>query len=95
MTGNKVFLDSNIVIEVFSGNTLIADKITALNSFFISAIVLGELYIGINRVLNKAKHLQKLMSFLDLCTVLHIDETTAQIFGEITASLYKKAHPSL
>jgi len=93
MTGNNVFLDSNIVIEIFSGNKLIADKINGLSTFYISSIVLGELYIGINRVADKAKHLQKLNSFLELCIVLNIDKTTAEIFGEITADLYKKGKP--
>lgn len=95
MTGNNIFLDSNIVIEVFSGNKNIADKIHELPDFYISAIVLGELYVGINRVGNKRKHLNKLFSFLELCTVLDIDidSTTAQFFGEITADLYKKGKP--
>ncbi|GAC1303491.1 MAG: hypothetical protein NVSMB24_09580 [Mucilaginibacter sp.] len=93
MTGNEIFLDSNIVIEVFAGNKALADKINELPSFYISSIVLGELYIGINRVVNKSKHLNKLTSFLELCTVLNIDKTTARLFCEITASLYKKGKP--
>ncbi|SRR5260221_13013040 len=93
MTGNKIFLDSNIVIEIFSGNKSIADKINELPVFYISSIVLGELYVGINRVANKGKHLNKLVSFLDLYTVLDIDSTTAQFFGEITVALYKKGKP--
>jgi len=93
MTGNKIFLDSNIVIEIFAGNKLIADKISELPTFYISSIVLGELYVGINRVLNKTKHLNKLTEFLELCTVLDIDHITARFFGEITASLYKKGKP--
>lgn len=93
MTGSNVFLDTSIVIELFSGNQIVADKINEQPAFYISSIVLGELYIGINRVANKTKHLQKLNSFLDLCIVLDIDKTTAQFFGEITASLYKKGKP--
>jgi len=93
MTGNSVFFDTNIVIEIFSGNQEIINKSKGLASFYISSIVLGELYIGINRVTNKTKHLQKLTSFLQLCTVLVIDDTTARIFGEITAELYKKGKP--
>ncbi|MGF7078680.1 type II toxin-antitoxin system VapC family toxin [Mucilaginibacter sp. UYCu711] len=93
MTGSNVFLDTSIVIELFSGNQIVADKINEQPAFYISSIVLGELYIGINRVANKTKHLQKLNSFLDLCIVLDIDKTTAQFFGEITATLYKKGKP--
>jgi tRNA(fMet)-specific endonuclease VapC len=93
MTGNKIFLDSNIIIEVFSGNKLIADKVNNLLPFYISSIVLGELYVGINRVANKSKHLEKLISFLELCTILDIDSATARYFGEIMATLYKKGKP--
>lgn len=93
MTGNKILLDSNIVIEIFSGNKILAEKINELPVFYISSIVLGELYVGINRVINKDKHLNKLTSFLELCIVLDIDSTTAQFFGEITVALFKKGKP--
>lgn len=93
MTGNNFLLDTNIIIEVFDGNKNIADKISKLPGFYISSVVLGELYIGINRVTNKAKHLKKLQDFLQLCTVLNADEVTAQHYGLIVAELYKKGKP--
>jgi tRNA(fMet)-specific endonuclease VapC len=57
------------------------------------SIVLGELYVGINRVLNKPKHLKMLHSFLELSQVIAIDEGTAIHYGEIVALLYKKGKP--
>ncbi len=93
MIGNSFLLDTNIMIEVFDGNKDIADNIHKLPVFYISSIVLGELYIGINRVSNKAKHLKKLNDFLKLCTVLDIDSTTSKHYGEIVALLYKKGKP--
>lgn len=93
MTGNNVLLDTNIIIEVFDGNKAIADKIAGLEGFYISVVVLGELYVGVHRVSNKSKHLKKLQSFLELCTVVNIDDTTAEYFGEIMAALYKKGKP--
>jgi len=33
MTGSKIFLDSNIIIDVFSGNNELADKINALDLY--------------------------------------------------------------
>ncbi len=53
MTGDKIFLDSNIVIDIFSGDKTLADKVDELPVFYISAVVLGELYVGINRVVIK------------------------------------------
>jgi len=93
MSGNKIFLDTNIIIELFAGNEIIADKIKQFGAFYISPIVLGELYVGINRVVNKNKHLHQLNSFLELCHIAEIDKTTSQIFGEITVALYKKGKP--
>ena len=90
MTGNKFLLDINIVIEVFDGNKEIANKINKLPEFYISAVVPGELYIGVNRVENKAKHLKKLNEFLELCSVLNIDSVTAKYYEEAIAALYKK-----
>ena len=93
MTGNKILLDTNIVIEVFEGNKSIADKIDKLSDFHIPAIVLGELYVGINRVVNKLKHLKMLSDFLKVSTIISVDEETSKHYGEIVASLYKKGKP--
>jgi tRNA(fMet)-specific endonuclease VapC len=93
MTGNNYLLDTNVVIELFKGNKAIADKINKLKQFYISSVVLGELYIGINRVANKSKHLKKLNDFLELCTVINIDSTTAKLYGEAVAALYIKGNP--
>lgn len=69
MTGNNFLLDTNIVIELFDGNKNIADKINSLPFFYLSSIVLGELYIGINRVTNKEKHIKRIKDFLQLCNI--------------------------
>ncbi len=90
MIGNNFLLDTNIVIEIFDGNKEIADRLNNLSDFYISAVVAGELFIGINRVTNKSKHLKKLNDFLELCSVLNTDIITAQYYGEIVAALYKK-----
>ena len=90
MTGSKILLDTNIVIEIFDGNKSIAGKIDRLKGFCVPAIVLGELYVGINRVVNKSKHLKMLYSFMKLSTVITIDQDTAKHYGEIIATLYKK-----
>ncbi|NGM63135.1 type II toxin-antitoxin system VapC family toxin [Sphingobacterium sp. SGG-5] len=92
-TGSNYLLDTNIVIEVFSGNRDIADKLHQLDTFFISATILGELHVGINRVVNRTKHLKKLINFLTLCDVALVDTRTSEIFGEVSAQLYKKGKP--
>ena len=77
----------------FKGNKEIADYLYKLPEILISSIVLGELYIGINRVANRAKHLKRLNDFLKLTTILNVDGETAAIYGAIIADLYKLGKP--
>lgn len=93
MTGNNYLLDTNIVIEIFDGNKTFADKVNKQETIYLPSIVLGELYTGINRVANKVKHLKKLNDFLQLCTIINIDSSTAKYYGETVAILYKKGKP--
>jgi len=93
MTGSNILLDTNIVIEIFDGNKEIADKVSKFSAIYISAVAVGELYVGVNRVSNKAKHSKKLEDFLQLCTILNVDETTAEYYGKVVAALYKKGKP--
>ncbi|MDR0792665.1 MAG: type II toxin-antitoxin system VapC family toxin [Chitinophagaceae bacterium] len=93
MIGNNYLLDTGIVIEVFNGNKNIANKVNHLSQFYITSVVLGELYVGIHRVSNKDKHYKKLIDFLQLCAVLEVDNTTAEHYGEIVTTLYKKGKP--
>ena len=93
MSGNKILIDTNIVIEIFGGNKQFANQIRRLSEFYIPSVVIGELYVGVNRVTNKLKHLRMLNRFVGLGIVLSIDEGTAKHYGEIVASLYKKGRP--
>jgi tRNA(fMet)-specific endonuclease VapC len=93
MTGNNYLLDSNIVIEIFDGNKTFADRVSKEKILYLPCIVVGELYTGVNRVLDKSKHLKMLTSFLKFCTVINIDIITAKYYGELIAALYKKGNP--
>ena len=64
MTGNNILLDTNIVIELFKGNKKFAERISQYENVFITVTVLGELYVGINRVSNPARHLKFFGAFL-------------------------------
>jgi tRNA(fMet)-specific endonuclease VapC len=93
MSGSEFLIDTNIIIEVFNGNKNYADKIHKLAVIYVPSIVLGELYTGINRVANKARHLKMLNDFLQLCTIVEVNGQTAINYGEIVAQLYKKGKP--
>jgi len=93
MPGSKYLLDTNIVIEVLSGNIQIAETVKGLIGFSLWTTVLGELYVGIYRVANKIKHERKLLDFLSHCEIIPPDITTSKKFGAISALLYKKGKP--
>ncbi len=93
MIGAKILLDTNIVIEIFAGNPKLSKRLDLFQELFIPSIVLGELYVGINRVRNRTKHLQILNSFISLVNIIPVDEATSKIYGEIVAALFKKGKP--
>lgn len=93
MSGSSVLLDTNIVIALFNGEKGIAEKLDKLSEVFIPAIVVGELFYGAYSSTAKSKNLTKINSFISQCTVLEINETTAEFYGEIKSGLKKKGTP--
>ncbi|RFM27944.1 hypothetical protein DXN05_10375 [Deminuibacter soli] len=93
MTGSKFLINTSIIIDVFDGNNDIAEKINKLGGFYISSIVLGKLYIGINRVDNKTKHLKKLNDFYNF--VQYGKSTVIPLNGmeKLLPYFIKKANP--
>ena len=63
MIGNSFLLDTNIVIDVMKHNVDVANKVDVLKDYCISCVVLGELFTGVYRVLDRQKHLDKLNNF--------------------------------
>ena len=73
MTGSKVLLDTNIVIELFKGDQKVLQFLEQQQSVFIAAAVLAELYLGAYRSANEQKHLEQIKNFLFKCSVLSAD----------------------
>lgn len=94
MTGSKrILLDTSIVIELFTGNKTIADRISKLNEFYVPIMVVGELYTGVFSSLQESKHLKKLNDFLEIATIIGANEKTAEQYGKIMSELRKRGHP--
>jgi tRNA(fMet)-specific endonuclease VapC len=86
-------VDTSIVIETFRGDTKLSDLLDEQPAVYLSSIVIGELYVGANRSVNKANHLKKIKAFIGRCIVLPVDEDTANQYGIIKAELLKKGKP--
>lgn len=65
MTGNKYLLDTNIVIEYFRNRELMKQKVLNLPFIVTNSIIVGELFVGISRVVNKQKEQKLLLNFID------------------------------
>jgi tRNA(fMet)-specific endonuclease VapC len=93
MTGSKLVLDTSAVIELFKGNPAVASQILAEITVKIPSIVLGELYFGVYRSSNPAKHTLQVNKFVANCEVLTVDVETAEIYATIKTKLLKKGKP--
>ena len=63
MTGNKLLLDTNIVIELFKGDMQILAVLEKQENVYISTTALGELYLGAYQSANVQKKLQEIRNF--------------------------------
>lgn len=93
MTGNKVLLDTSIVIELFKGDQEVLNFLDKQQNVFIAAAVLAELYLGAYRSANVQKHIEQIKAFLLQCTVLSADQATAEACAKVKAALLKKGKP--
>lgn len=93
MIGNKLLLDTNIVIELFRGNEIVIALLEKQEKVYLPTATLGELYLGAYRSANVPKKLQEIKSFLENCTVLYIDATTADKYAIIKTALLNKGKP--
>jgi tRNA(fMet)-specific endonuclease VapC len=93
MTGIKLLLDTNIVIDILKGDNAIISFLEKQQTLYIPVTVLGELYLGAFRSINLQKHLASINDFLVLSTVLNTDIQTAAFYASIKTALLKKGKP--
>lgn len=93
MTGNSVLLDTNIVIELFKGNSSVLSFLGQQQKVCIAAAVLAELYLGAFRSEGRQKKLQEINGFLARCRVLSADLGTVEYYAVIKTALLNKGKP--
>ena len=93
MIGNRLLLDTNIVIELFRGNQVIITLLDEQEKVYIPVAVLGELYLGAYRSVNVPKKLQEIKNFVENCIILFADATTADKYAIIKTELLNKGKP--
>ena len=88
MTGSYL-LDTNIVVALLSGDMKVKDEIASADEVFISVVVLGELYYGVEKSIKVEQNRDQINKFADTVTVLECDEDTATEYGKIKSHLKK------
>lgn len=83
-------LDTNIVIEMFSGNRAIQEKMQNSYNVFLASPVIGELYYGARKSDRILENLRRINSFVDEHIFLACDLETADWSGIIKARLQQK-----
>jgi len=88
----KIILDTYAYSAFMGGDKKVFDYIVESEIVYISTIVIGELFAGFYRGERLSQHREELRAFLDKDGVEVIDVSieTAEIFGEIKASLSKE-----
>ena len=93
MTGNNVLLDISAVIDLFKGNAEILKLLSVTQNIYVSSIVIGELYYGVQRAANIEKHTAQVEDFVSLCKVLSVTLGTSKFYATIKNELRKKGKP--
>lgn len=91
----RLALDTCAYRALGDGNPGLARHVRAASQIGLPIIVLGELYYGIFAGRRQEMNLSNLRRFLMLSRVelLHVDESTAKLFGEIATSLRTAGRP--
>jgi len=93
MIGNSFLLDTNIIIALLKGESLIAEKIDKAENIYIPVIVIGELYYGSLYSSSSKKNFEVVERLARRYNVLQIDEAAARSYGSIKTVLRKKGTP--
>ncbi len=93
MAGNKFFLDSNVIIDIFHTKKEIKGLLVDKNSIYIPVIVLGELLYGAENALAPARHFKQVEDFIKDFSIVNIDSNTAEIYSKVKYQLRKLGKP--
>lgn len=92
MTG-RYLLDTNIVIAVFNGDTLLQRRVANAPEAFVSIVTLGELFYGAYHSQRIDPNVARIEQFETGITVLDCDSETSRHYGMVKADLRKRGKP--
>jgi len=89
----EYLLDTNIVIALFVGESLVHRRFDLAERVFLPNVVVGELYYGACASGSKAANLRRIDDFVTDSEVLFCDAQTARDYGDVRYGLRQKGRP--
>ncbi|MBI4147709.1 type II toxin-antitoxin system VapC family toxin [Candidatus Woesearchaeota archaeon] len=83
-------LDSNVIIDMFRGETAIKAKLESMEHYCITPVVLCELFKGAYAAQGKDEAIKLVEAFLHSAELLEFNEHACRLFGQRYASLKQK-----
>lgn len=80
----KYLIDTSIHILSLRRDKSIRQRLSTLETFYTSTIVLGELYAGAERSVHKQQSMSEIDELVQSTFVLNIDIATAKIFARLS-----------
>lgn len=91
-TGKTYLLDTNIIIDLFSNDLDVLEKLSNAK-LTIPSVVIGELYFGANVSKQLELRVNQIEEFILGCEVISIDQATSKLYGKIKAQLKNDGTP--
>ncbi len=92
MSGSYL-LDTNIIIALFAGESLIKNNFGQAKEIFIPSIAIGELFYGARKSRRIQANLARVDELITNSAVLGCDAETARKYGEVKNKLKLKGRP--
>jgi len=89
----RYLLDTNIVIALFADEGAVKERLGETDEYFLSSVVLGELYYGANKSKRTAENTARIDDFAARNVVVGCDTETARFYGEVKERLRQKGRP--
>lgn len=87
----KAVLDTNAVIQILNGK--LTPPRLGFEEILVPIIVVGELFFGVHKSFRIAENRRRLMSLLDLVTILPVDVEIAERYGQVKQQLRRIGKP--
>ncbi|MDW7649986.1 MAG: type II toxin-antitoxin system VapC family toxin [Bacillota bacterium] len=89
----RYLLDTNIIIGLFKGDSLIKKNLGSVQEAFVPTIALGELYYGALKSKRHVENIKVIEDFSFSFSALSCDKITAKYYGEVKKELWEKGNP--